>query len=159
MYWFCFFLFLGVDGWTKSLENLLAPSEQATASTLEKRLTEHIKFSTTTPNQVGYIAIDDHSSGINESTWLFVQTSASYYKKTKPICIILDLNTPGGEVFAAQKISDALKEMDTQEEIPVVAFINNSAVSLPALCLPILAVYYDRQRCKYGGCRTRHPLR
>ena len=47
--------------------------------------------------------------------------------------IILELNTPGGEVFAAQKISDALKEMDTQYNIPVVAFINNWAISAGAM--------------------------
>lgn len=47
--------------------------------------------------------------------------------------MILELNTPGGEVFAAQKISDALKELDTQYNIPVVAFINNWAISAGAM--------------------------
>ncbi|MCB1213289.1 MAG: serine protease, partial [Chlamydiia bacterium] len=45
----------------------------------------------------------------------------------------LRLNTPGGEVFASQKISDALKEFDTQENIPVVAFIDNWAISAGAM--------------------------
>ncbi len=110
-----------------------APLEQLTASTLQKRLQEHIKFSNSSPNRVGYIMIDDRTSGINESTWLYVKQALAYYRKTKPIFIILELNTPGGEVFAAQKISDALKDFDTQEEIPVIAFINNWAISAGAM--------------------------
>jgi membrane-bound serine protease (ClpP class) len=56
-----------------------------------------------------------------------------FYKKQSPIFIILELDTPGGEVFAAQKISDALKEMDTQYNIPIVTFINNWAISAGAM--------------------------
>jgi membrane-bound ClpP family serine protease len=99
----------------------------------EEKLSHFIKFSSTEKNKVGYIVINDFTSGINESTWLFVKQALAYYKKNKPIFIILELNTPGGEVFAAQKISDALKEIDTQEDIPVVAFINNWAISAGAM--------------------------
>ena len=56
-----------------------------------------------------------------------------HFKETKPIFVILELNTPGGEVFAAQNISDALKELDTQYQIPVVCFINNWAISAGAM--------------------------
>ena len=56
-----------------------------------------------------------------------------YYKKNPPLFLILELNTPGGEVFTAQKISDALKELDTQMDIPVVAYINTWAISAGAM--------------------------
>ena len=36
-------------------------------------------------------------------------------------------------MFAAQQISDALKELDTQYGIPVVAYINNWAISAGAM--------------------------
>lgn len=96
-------------------------------------LKEHIKFDPNRPNFIGYIVIDDRTSGINQSTWLYVKKALDYYKENKPRFIILELNTPGGEVYAAQKISDALKEMDTQFNIPVVAFINNWAISAGAM--------------------------
>jgi len=100
---------------------------------LEEKLKDHIHFSQDQPNTVGLIKIDDRTSGISEATWLYVKKSLEYYKKTRPAFIILELNTPGGEVFAAQKISDALKEFDTQEGIPTVAFINNWAISAGAM--------------------------
>lgn len=101
----------------------------------EEQLKNHIPIHASGPNFIGHILIDDRSAGINESTWLYVKKALESYKnnKEKPIFVILELNTPGGEVFAAQKISDALKELDTQYNIPVVTFINNWAISAGAM--------------------------
>lgn len=99
----------------------------------DEELKKRIVFNPTGPNLVGHILIEDRTSGINESTWLYVKKALEGYKETKPIFVILELNTPGGEVFAAQKISDALKELDTQYNIPVVAYINNWAISAGAM--------------------------
>ena len=96
------------------------------------RLKEHITFDDEGPNYIGYIWIDDES-GIDQSTWIYVQAALKYYQELKPKMIVLELNTPGGQVFAAQKISDALKEMDSQHGIPVVAHINNWAISAGAM--------------------------
>lgn len=101
--------------------------------TLENELRTHIHFNPEGPNHVGLIRVTDRDDSINQSTWLYVNKALEVYKKSKPIFIILELNTPGGEVFAAQKISDALKEMDTQYNIPVVAVINNWAISAGAM--------------------------
>jgi membrane-bound serine protease (ClpP class) len=100
---------------------------------LEERLKKHIPFSDKEPNTVGYIAINDRDSAITQATWLYVKQALDYYKKNRPSFIILELNTPGGEVFAAERIADALKEMDTQDNVPVVAFINNWAMSAGAM--------------------------
>lgn len=100
---------------------------------LEEELQAHIKYNLDGTNLVGHITIDDRTSGINQSTWLYVKKALDYYKEKKPIFIILELNTPGGEVFASQKISDALKEFDTQYNTPVFAFINNWAISAGAM--------------------------
>lgn len=101
--------------------------------TFEKQLEKHIRFNADGPNTIGRILIEERTSGISESTWLYVKKALEYYRTSKPAFIILELNTPGGEVFASQKISDALKEMDTQANIPVVAFINNWAISAGAM--------------------------
>lgn len=106
---------------------------QPAPSTIEKKLEEHVHFNPQGPNTIGYLFIGNHESSINESTWLYVKQGLEYYKKNPPSFIILELNTPGGEVFAAQKISDALKEMDIQYNIPIVAFINNWAISAGAM--------------------------
>jgi membrane-bound serine protease (ClpP class) len=100
---------------------------------IDQSLQEHIKYQAEGPNTVGYIVIDDRTSGINQSTWLYVKMALEHYRKTKPMFVILELNTPGGEVYPAQQISDALKDLDTQYDIPVVAFINNWAISAGAM--------------------------
>lgn len=115
----------------ESTQSALTQNEQ----TFEESLKKHIVFNPQEANAVGYIKIDDRTSGINQATWLYVKTALDYYKnsKNKPIFVILELNTPGGEVFPAQKISDALKDLDTQYNIPVIAFINNWAISAGAM--------------------------
>lgn len=105
----------------------------ASEMSLEQKLQEHIKYNANGPNLIGHILIEDRTNGITESTWLYVKKALEYYREKKPAFVILELNTPGGEVFAAQKISDALKELDTQTDIPVVAFINNWAISAGAM--------------------------
>ncbi|MCB1135511.1 MAG: serine protease [Chlamydiia bacterium] len=109
------------EGLTVTPEDLLAS------------LKEHIAFKTDAPNRIGHLIIDDKQNGINQSTWIYVKSALDYYKTNKPAFIILELNTPGGEVFSAQKISDALEEMDTTYGVPVVAYINNWAISAGAM--------------------------
>jgi len=101
--------------------------------TFEERLSKHIVLQPGAKPSIGRIVIDDSKNGISQATWIYVNAALSQYKKTKPACIILELNTPGGEVFAAQRISDALKDMDTQYGIPVIAYINNWAISAGAM--------------------------
>ena len=100
---------------------------------VDYELQQYIRFDPEKENKVGIIRINQKKSQISQSTWIYVKNALDYYIRKKPIFIILELNTPGGEVFAAQKISDALKELDTQHNIPVVAFINNWAISAGAM--------------------------
>lgn len=98
-----------------------------------EELKKHIRCRSDGPNIIGRIVIEDHSEAITQATWLYVKKALEHYQKIQPCFVILELNTPGGEVFAAQKISDALKELDTQFNIPVVAYINNWAISAGAM--------------------------
>lgn len=100
---------------------------------IEDQFKTFIHYNTEGPNSIGYIYIGDHEDSISQSTWLYVKKALDYYKQHLPLFIILELNTPGGEVFAAQKISDELKQMDTQLNIPVVTVINNWAISAGAM--------------------------
>lgn len=94
---------------------------------------EHIQYASSSTNRFGYIAIDQRDAMISESTWLYVKTALDYYKENPPVAIILHLNTPGGQVFAAQKIGDALYEMDREFSVPVIAYIDNWAISAGAM--------------------------
>ncbi|MFZ0565558.1 MAG: NfeD family protein [Chlamydiales bacterium] len=100
---------------------------------LDESLAEHIQFSSEGPNYVGHIYIGGHQNQISQGTYLYVKNALDYYKELQPSFIILELDSPGGQVFPAQKISDALKEIDTQYGIPVVAYINNWAISAGAM--------------------------
>ncbi len=121
----CFLLCLGEVGCAQEVY-LVSPGT-------EQKLKEHIHFTTSSPHSVGHIEIGKTQSGINQATWVYVKNALDYYREKKPVFIILELNTPGGEVYAAQKISDALKEIDTQSGIPVVCYVNNWAISAGAM--------------------------
>lgn len=99
---------------------------------LNEKLKRHIKYKAEGPNQIGYISIGGKSS-IDQSTWVYIKTALDEYKVSAPPFIILELDTPGGEVFAAEQISDALKDMDVTYGIPIVAYINNWAMSAGAM--------------------------
>ncbi|MDN3504174.1 MAG: NfeD family protein [Rhabdochlamydiaceae bacterium] len=83
-------------------------------------------------NKIGVINIEkDHP--IDQSTLLYVKLALEEFKKQGAICAILNLDTPGGEVFSAMKISSLLEEYSTVENIPVITFINSWAISAGAL--------------------------
>jgi len=131
---------LGLVDSLQSLNELLPKEEEKSsdATLVEQRLVDarfedYIKADPNKPTTVGHILIDDRTSGITQGTWLYVKSALEYYKETKPAFIILELNTPGGQVYAAQLISDALKNMDVQYNIPIVTYINNWAISAGAM--------------------------
>ena len=110
-----------------------SPLREQVQATLPTRLKEHIKYDPNGPNTIGHIYIGGKENEINQSTFLYVNSALDHFKKTKPAFVILELNSPGGEVFAAERISDILKDLDTQNDIPVVTFINNWAMSAGAM--------------------------
>ena len=105
---------------------------QEHSSTLDERLGAAIAIHSEADNLIGYIHIPKDRS-IDESTYLYVKFALEHYKKLGVCFILLDLNTPGGEVFAAMKIADLLHRIDVQDHIPVVAFIDNWAISAGAM--------------------------
>ncbi|MES2344769.1 MAG: NfeD family protein [Chlamydiota bacterium] len=92
----------------------------------------YIPINSSTENKIGLIEIEgDHM--IDESTHLYVKFALDHFKKEKVSFIVLKLNTPGGEVFAAVKIAQLLVKIDREDHIPVVAFIDNWALSAGAM--------------------------
>lgn len=83
--------------------------------------------------KVGRLLIDDRTSGISDATWIYVRAALEVYRSEKLDALVVELNTPGGEVYAAQKISDALKEFYLSTGTPTIAYINTWAVSAGAM--------------------------
>jgi len=82
---------------------------------------------------IGRITISDYKQGISEATYLYVKAAVEDFRKRRPAYVIVELNTPGGEVFAAQRIANLLRSLDTNDGIPVIAYVNNWAISAGAM--------------------------
>jgi len=95
-------------------------------------------------SSAGYLHIP-RDRGIDNSTYLYVKYALETFRQKKVDFVLLDLNTPGGEVFAALRISEELKKMDREYQIPVIAFVDNWALSAGAL------LAYS---CRYIGAVT-----
>ncbi len=91
-----------------------------------------IPYNAEGPNPVGYLSIGK-DRGIDQSTYLYVKFALDEFKQKKVPFIVLHLDTPGGEVFASMKIADLLQKIDADDHIPVVAFIDNWAISAGAM--------------------------
>jgi membrane-bound serine protease (ClpP class) len=95
-------------------------------------LNKHIKYSDSEVNKIGYLSIEmEHP--IDQSTFIQAKFAIEKFKKEEVIFVLLNLNTPGGQVYAAQKISELLRKLDLENGISVVAFLNNWAVSAGAM--------------------------
>ena len=102
------------------------------AQSLEQRLQDHIHYDPDAPNYIGHIAIP-MDRPIDSSTFIHVKFALEFFKKKGVRFILLKLDTPGGEVFSAQKIAHHLQMSDIQNHIPVVAYIDNWAISAGAM--------------------------
>ena len=112
-----------------SLSTAFAASE----ASFDEILKQRVHFPEKGPRRIGYIALNNRDEAISQSTWIYINRALAQFKQNPPACIVLELNSPGGEVFAAERISDALKEMDTQYDVPIICYINNWAISAGAM--------------------------
>jgi len=103
-----------------------------TLQPLETRLGEAISYSEEGPNYVGFLSIGKERP-IDETTYLYVKFALEHYREKGVAFVLLKLNTPGGEVFSTLKICELLQKLDTNDHIPVVAFIDNWAISAGAM--------------------------
>ena len=93
---------------------------------------KYIKYSETGENYVGYIHIGNDRS-IDQSTYIYMKFALKDFVEKGVSFVVLELNTPGGEVLSALKIVDLLQKLDVYHKIPVVAFVNDWAISAGAM--------------------------
>jgi len=111
LFFFCFSLAFGSE-----------PLEQKLSSSI--RLGEGVK--------AGYLSLPKDKS-IDNATYLYVKYALEEFHKQKVSFVLLDLDTPGGEVFSALKIAAELRKSDAENKIPVIAFVDDWALSAGAL--------------------------
>lgn len=115
-----------------TVEGASSLKEEGASTSIDQKLSEYIHYDSKGPNQVGYLSIGKDRA-IDQSTFIYIKFALDHFKKLKVPFVVLELNTPGGEVFAALKICDLLKQLDTNSHIPVVAFVDNWAISAGAM--------------------------
>lgn len=99
---------------------------------IESSLEQYIKYIPNEENLIGYLSVEKDRP-IDRSTFLEIKFALDHFKEKNVRFVLLKLNTPGGEIFAAQKICRLLQEFDTVHKIPIVAFIDNWAISAGAM--------------------------
>ncbi len=98
--------------------------------------------------RVGYLAMP-RDKPIDNSTYLYVKYALESYVKDGVSFVLLDLDTPGGEVFSALRIGQELRKIDGEYGIPVVALVDDWALSAGAL------IAYS---CRYIGVTSQGSM-
>ncbi len=94
--------------------------------------TPDIKISAEGVNKIGYLPIN-RDRAIGETTLVQIKLSLEKFAEERVAFVLLDLDTPGGALFPAMEITKLLQEFDAKNHIPVVALVNNWAVSAGAM--------------------------
>ncbi len=81
--------------------------------------------------KIGYCKVG-RERPIDASTFLEIKLSLDYFLQQQVSQLILELDTPGGEVVSALKIVSLLKWIEKEKHIPVTAYINDWAISAGA---------------------------
>lgn len=98
----------------------------------DQSIKEYLSYSQTEKNLIGYLFIG-RDRPIDQTTYLYVKFALEDYRKKQVRCILLHLNTPGGEVLSSLKIVDLLQAYDINNKIPVIALIDDWAISAGAM--------------------------
>lgn len=85
---------------------------------------------------------------INSTTWTYTQSAFEKAEEMKADCVILHLNTYGGEVVYA----DSIRTKILNAAIPVYAFIDNNAASAGSLISIACDSIYMRRGANIGAC-------
>ena len=102
------------------------------SESLQQDFQKYIYYDPSGENLIGYIHIGNERA-IDQSTYIYVKFALKDFVEKGVRFVVLDLNTPGGEVLSAMKISDLLQKMDVEYKIPVVAFVHDWAISAGAM--------------------------
>lgn len=107
-------------------------AKAVTAAEFKRKFDQYVVYHHDKENLIGYLHIGNDRP-IDETTYIYVRFALDYFIKEKICFLVLNLDTPGGEVLSALKISNLLQKLDVEHRIPVIAFLDNWAVSAGAM--------------------------
>lgn len=106
--------------------------DRITSEELKKKLERHIHYFESEGNVIGFLQLKPDRP-IDQSTYLYFKFALEEFRKKQVRFVLLDINTPGGEVLSSIKIVDLLQKMDFDYGIPIIAYIDDWAVSAGAM--------------------------
>lgn len=125
-------------------------SDYVTPAELKRKLERHIHFSETEENFIGYLQLTpDHP--IRQSTYLYFKFALEEFKKRNVRFVLLHIDTPGGEVLSSLKMVDLLQKMDLDHGIPIIAYIDDWAVSAGAMIAYACRYIFVNQQSLMGA--------
>jgi len=116
----------------ETLPTLFRISDVTSSDELHEMFKQHISYSETEENLIGYLYLGNDRP-IDQASYIYIKFALEDYKKKGVRFVILHLNTPGGEVLSSMKIADLLQRYDVRDHIPVIAFIDDWAISAGAM--------------------------
>lgn len=102
------------------------------SQSIDTELNKYIIYNEQGPNRVGHLFLSKDRP-IDQSTYLQVKFALEEYRTQQVRFVLLHLDTPGGEVFPSMHIAQLLQEMDQKYHIPLVAVVDNWALSAGAM--------------------------
>lgn len=107
-------------------------SDYQSPKELSQKLKKSIHYDDDGENLIGYLELTtDHP--INQSTYLYFKFALEEFRNKKVRFILLNVDTPGGEVLSSIRMVDLLQKMDLEYGIPTIAYIDDWAVSAGAM--------------------------
>lgn len=99
---------------------------------LNQEFKETILIDQKKPNVIGYLEfLEDYE--LDEASYLYVKYALRFFKQKKASCVIVRINSLGGEIYQAAQIVDLFQKFDINDAIPLIAYIDDKAIGSAAM--------------------------
>lgn len=102
----------------------------------EKELNDQFKqYIKKVPSEKGKIGYLDFKKGhfIDQSSYLYVKEAFGFFKREQVAFVVVHLDCLGGSFFPTIKIADLFQKFDVNQKVPLIAYINDSAIGSGAM--------------------------
>lgn len=107
------------------------------------------------PLKIGKVKIDKERP-IDQSTYISFKLALDSFREAKIDALVIELDTPGGEVFSTLKMIDEIKSL-SKEGIRVYCYINDWAISAGSLIAYACPHIYAAPTAIMGAAEPVHP--
>lgn len=108
----------------EQVKNIITPKD------LESSLETTVRFNPNGDSSIGYIRYD---TPLSKTSYLKTKFALHFFRTIPVAFIVLDINAAGGDIFSAIQMVDLLEKTDANHHIPILTYINGSAIGAAAL--------------------------